>query len=503
MAGVEARRRAVEAAINRTARTFKPPSTADGRPIPLSEQLGWAEFTWEEMRERLPPEVSAHLQDVRRGTASLHPEVCEIIAASVYRWASERGAGHFRRWTRPREASPPEEHHAFLRPDRSGSLKPGLSGAQLLGDGNAQWDPRAPLFLQQAPNGATLCVPCTLPQGQGLRAPLRESTDALRAALDQDDAHPVAMLQIPFFLIDEAYASLRPDLLRLGRSLYGNAPLTRQHIERIPPRALALLHELTAELLQLGVPVKGHAATSTPSQFVLSTSPASTDQIGDHDQLIQEALQRIAPLHHLRPLTHPTPFEGYSRQKRTLRWWIRTSSGANLLASHPMLLPHVRDVARATQAQLDGSQVTLSCDADQSVSATLTAFQSALRQRLEAAGERTDLPAGISRPRATRSVRFQSTVTATSSHAAQGASADAAVLLELTQRMLLPTARAEPFFPDELLRTLEERHSTLARDLSSRAAFEQLRETFVASEEEIADERWPLPRAAEILLQGV
>ena len=505
MAGVEARRRAVEAAISRKARTFTPPSTADGRPIPLSEQFGWAAFTWEEMQERLPPEVMTHLQAVRSGKETLLTEACEIIAASVYRWASERGAGHFCRWTRPKDATPPETHQAFLRPGKNGALKPGFSGAQLLGEDTARWDPRSPLFLQQAPTGATLCVPCILPEGKGLRAPLRKSTDELRAILRRDDAHPVATLQTPFFLIDEAYASLRPDLLRLGRALYGDAPLTRQHIERIPPRALALLHELTAELIQLGVPVSGHAATNTPSQFVLTTSPTNADHAGDHDQTIQEALRRIAPLHHLRVLTHPTPFQGYSRQKRTLRWWIQSGSGSNLIASSRGLQRRVRAAAEAAHAQLDGSQIVLSCDADQSITTTLTAFQRELTQRLTSKGDGSDLLASLPRsaPRAARGVRFHATITPGSQEAAGSTSTEAAVLLELTQRMLLPTARVEPFFPAALLQTLEDRHTALAKDLGSRAAFEQLRETFVAAEEEIADERWPLPRAAEILLQGV
>lgn len=509
MAGVEARRRAVETAISREARRFAPPETADGRPISPAERFGWAEFTWEEMRERLSAEVVRHLQAVHAGDESLQPEAAEAIAAAAYRWARERGASHFQRWTAPIAAGTPERHEAFLRPTATGMVA-GFSGAQLLGDGGGAWDPRAPMFLQEAPTGATLCIPCELPPGQGLRAPLRESTDAARAVLrTRHDAEPVAALSVSFFLIDAAYASLRPDLLRLGRSLFGKAPQTLQRVDRIPPRALALLHELSDTLIQRGVPVQGHAATRLPSQFALHTIATAASRAGDHDRLIQDALARIAPRHHLRPLTHPTPFPGFARQTRTVTWWLRDAAGGNLIAQRPALRDRLAEAVITAGAELGSDdRVRLHVDADTPIAGALTRLHRAVTSTLsgEAAPADAVLSAIASQepPRSRGRVRFQASVAAPADSPPDPQQRmDAGVLLELTQRVLLPTARAEPFFPDELLRGLEERCAALTRKPESPAAFDALQETFLAAEEEIADERWPLPRATEILLQGV
>lgn len=511
MAGVGARRRAVETAISREARQFAPPQTPDGRPVPVSELFGWDEFSWEEMQERLPAEVTAHLQAVRSGTDTLLPEVTEVVAAAVYRWARERGANHCCRWTAARDGHhAPEVHEAFLRPTGQGVV-PGFSGAQLAGE-IARWDPRAPMFILEAPTGATLCIPCTLPDGQCLRAPLQRSVDALCETISaRYAARPVTAQRTTFFLIDEAYASLRPDLLRLGRALFSTAPPTRQRIDRIPPRALAFLHEVGSALLKLGVPVRGHAATPNPSQFALLTSAVDASRAGDHDQLIQETLARIAPRHHLRVLTHPTPFPGLSAQTREVSWWLQQPDGQQPIRTSEKLRRRIQQAAARAGASLtEHGKLTLSVPADTPIAEALTALQEEVTRELS--GSSTEpkdavlaaMAASASSSRRRR-VAFQASVAPEAPPAGADPLAQlaGAVMLELTQRVLLPTARAEPFFPDELLRELEDRCAALRQEPGSDAALSALQETFVAAEEEIADERWPLPRAAEILLQGV
>jgi hypothetical protein len=511
MAGIGARRRAVETAISREARQLAPPQTADGRALPASEQLGWAEFSLGELEDQLPIEVISHLRAVREGTAALLPEAAELVAAAAYRWARERGANHFCRWTSPCGDAPPEIHEAFLRPDGP-RMVPGFSGAQLSGDASARWDPRAPMFLIDAPTGATLCIPCDLPDGAGLRAPLRESCDALVAVLAaRHQARPVAALATTFLLIDEAYASLRPDLLRLGRALFGSAPKTRLRIDRIPPRALALLHEVSVALIQLGVPVRGHAATRSPAQFALLTSPEDAARAGDHDQLVQEALARIAPRHHLRHLTHPEPFPNIDRQSRQVTWWLQRPDGTNLADHSTGLRDRIRAAAESVGAQLDedSGHVLLRVDGDTPVAGALAVLQRAVHRQLSETratqSSSDDVLAAIGQqapPSSRGRVRFQAAPAAAQKPDPNQELA-ASVLLELTQRVLLPTARAEPFFPDVLRETLTARCAALAELPGSKAAFDELQQAFIGAEEQIADERWPLPRAAEILLQGV
>ncbi|MFN0120390.1 MAG: glutamine synthetase type III, partial [Blastocatellia bacterium] len=139
-----------------------------------------------------------------------------------------------------------------------------------------------------------------------------------------------------YFLIDEAFYTLRPDLIATGRTLVGAKPPKGQELEdqyfgSIKARILAFMQEAEHELFKLGVPVKTRHNEVAPSQYESAPMFELVSVATDHNQLTMEILRRVARRHNLAFLIHEKPFAGINGSGKHNNWSMATSDGENLL----------------------------------------------------------------------------------------------------------------------------------------------------------------------------
>src|SRR6185436_9364484 len=337
---------AVQAAQNRTPRVFERPQSADGRLLTSKEYFGVNTFSDEQMRARLSGDVYRNYRAVVDGSSTLDRPTADAIAKAVFEWAQERGATHFCHWFQPLTGLTAEKHDAFLEMSDARAVTK-FTGAQLIQSepdassfpsggmrttfearGYTAWDPTSPMFLVERADGSTLCVPSVFFSYYGHA--LDKKTPLLRSmeAINQEATKLLAVLgesakrvvptcgpEQEYFLIDKAYAMLRPDLVVAGRTLQGSRPPKGQTLEdhyfgTIPPRVLAFMQELETELYKLGVPAKTRHNEVAPSQFELAVVYEEANLAADHNQIVMELMKKVAERHNFMALLHEKPFAG-------------------------------------------------------------------------------------------------------------------------------------------------------------------------------------------------
>ena len=368
MAHSDARRAAVATATSRGVRSFQRPTDPSGRPLRISEVFGSRVFNAERLKQRLPPEIySRWLETFERG-ARLDRPVADAIAHAVKEWALENGASHFCHWFHPMTGSTAEKHDSFLWFDNAGRPVEKFTGSMLIQSepdassfpsggmrstfearGYTAWDPTSPMFLMDGPSGRTLVIPSAFLgyHGQALdeKAPLLRSMDTLSRAsckllglLGQPATRVTATVgpEQEYFVIDKAYAALRPDLQVAGRTLIGASAPKGQSLEdhyfgSIPTRVLALMEEVEGELYALGVWAKTRHNEVAPSQFELAPVFTEANVAADHNQLVMQTMRKVADRHNLAMLLHEKPFAGVNGSGKHVNWSMQTNTGDNLL----------------------------------------------------------------------------------------------------------------------------------------------------------------------------
>ncbi len=365
------RHEAVKTALSRDIRTFQRPTGADGRPQRISAFFGSRCFGADRMRERLPPDIFRRWQDVvEKGVRPERP-VADAIAHAVKEWAIEQGATHFCHWFHPMTGLTAEKHDSFLAFDSAGRAIEKFTGAMLIQSepdassfpsggmrstfearGYTNWDPTSPMFLMDTPNGRTLCIPSAFLgyHGQALdeKAPLLRSMDAINRSagrllslLSPTGEHPGRITvtvgpEQEYFVIDRAYAALRPDLVIAGRSVLGARAPKGQSLEdhyfgSIPQRVQSFMEEVEVELYYLGVSAKTRHNEVAPSQFELAPIFCEANLAADHNQLVMSTLRKVAARHDLIALLHEKPFAGVNGSGKHLNWSMSDNKGHNLL----------------------------------------------------------------------------------------------------------------------------------------------------------------------------
>jgi hypothetical protein len=81
-----------------------------------------------------------------------------------------------------------------------------------------------------------------------------------------------------YFVIDEALANARPDLMMCGRTLLGHGPAKGQQLEdhyfgSIPERVFAFMQDFEQESYKLGIPLRTRQAT--PKRSINKVSAAA------------------------------------------------------------------------------------------------------------------------------------------------------------------------------------------------------------------------------------
>lgn len=343
---------------------------------PVSEIFGANVFNRGIMRTLLPKSAYRALVRCLDHGERLDPALADIVANAMKDWAISRGATHFTHWFQPMTGLTAEKHDSFLQPSGEEEWILEFSGKNLIqGEPDASsfpsggirstfeargytgWDPTSPAFLIDSTNGKTLCIPtifCSF-SGHALdkKTPLLRSLEAVNKSalkllrvLGNKESQRVTCTVGPeqeYFLIDEAFCLLRPDLINAGRCLFGARPPKGQEMEdhywgSIKERVLAFMMDAESELYRLGVPVKTRHNEVAPAQFEVAPVFETSNVATDHNMLLMEVFRRTAKKHGFRCLFHEKPFTGINGSGKHNNWSMADDKGNNLL--EPGHTPH-------------------------------------------------------------------------------------------------------------------------------------------------------------------
>ena len=327
-------------------------------------------FTMGTMRDRLPTEAFAEVEDVIENGGELSKATADIVAKAMKDWAVERGATHYTHWFQPLTGITAEKHDSFItHPDADGKMIMEFSGKELIkgepdassfpsgglratfeARGYTAWDITSPAFLKEQAVGSTLCIPTAFCSytGEALdkKTPLLRSMEALdKQALrivrlfgntDAKKVTPSVGAEQEYFLVDQAKALQREDLIFTGRTLFGSPAPKGQEMDDhyfgvIRERVGAFMHDVNIELWKMGITSKTQHNEVAPAQHELAPIYESANVAVDHNQIVMETLKRVAGHHGLRCLLHEKPFEGVNGSGKHNNWSIVTDTGLNLL----------------------------------------------------------------------------------------------------------------------------------------------------------------------------
>ncbi|MCI7790556.1 MAG: glutamine synthetase III [Lachnospiraceae bacterium] len=327
-------------------------------------------FTVAKMRERLPKKVFQEVVHVMEHGGELSMATADVVAKAMKDWAVEHGATHYTHWFQPLTGITAEKHDAFVtHPDEEGRMLMYFSGKELIkGESDASsfpsgglratfeargytaWDITSPAFLKESACGVILCIPTAFCSytGEALdkKTPLLRSMEALNEQalrivrlFGNTQATKVTAsvgAEQEYFLVDKDLYLQRKDLMFAGRTLFGAPAPKGQEMEDhyfgvIRERVGAYMKDLNEELWKLGVTAKTQHNEVAPAQHELAPIYETANIAVDHNQLVMEAMKRVAVKHDMRCLLHEKPYEGVSGSGKHDNWSITTDNGVNLL----------------------------------------------------------------------------------------------------------------------------------------------------------------------------
>lgn len=345
--------------------------------VNVSEIFGKNVFNDTVMRERLPKSVYSKLKQTLEDGAELDPSIADVVAHAMKDWAIERGATHYSHWFQPLTGVTAEKHDAFISvPDSNGRTIMEFSGKELIkgepdassfpsgglrstfeARGYTTWDCTSPAFLREDTWGVTLYIPtafCSY-KGEALdkKTPLLRSMQVINEQAlrllrlfgntTSRRVTPFVGPEQEYFLIDKEKYLQRKDLIYSGRTLFGAMPPKGQEMDdhyfgTIRPRVGAFMKEVNEEMWRLGVSAKTQHNEAAPAQHELAPIYTQVNVAVDHNQMMMEALKRIAGHHGLTCLLHEKPFAGVNGSGKHNNWSLSTDDGINLL--YPGETPH-------------------------------------------------------------------------------------------------------------------------------------------------------------------
>ena len=327
-------------------------------------------FTLGKMKERLPKNVYKEVVCVMNEGGELSMDAANVVAKAMKDWAVENGATHYTHWFQPLTGITAEKHDAFVaHPDESGKMITEFSGKELIkgepdassfpsgglratfeARGYTAWDITSPAFLKESGCGTILCIPTAFCSytGEALdkKTPLLRSMEALSEQalrivrlFGNTEATKVTASVGPeqeYFLVDKDLYMKRTDLMFAGRTLFGAPAPKGQEMEDhyfgvIRERVGAYMKDLNEELWKLGVTAKTQHNEVAPAQHELAPIYETANIAVDHNQLVMEAMKRVAIRHGMRCLLHEKPYAGVNGSGKHNNWSITTDNGVNLL----------------------------------------------------------------------------------------------------------------------------------------------------------------------------
>ena len=327
-------------------------------------------FTVAKMRERLPKKVFQEVTRVMEHGGELSMAAADVVAKAMKDWAVENGATHYTHWFQPLTGITAEKHDSFItHPDSEGRMLMEFSGKELIkgepdassfpsgglratfeARGYTAWDITSPAFLKESGCGTILCIPTAFCSytGEALdkKTPLLRSMEALseqalrivRLFGNTEENKVTASVgpEQEYFLVDKDLYMQRKDLMFAGRTLFGAPAPKGQEMEDhyfgvIKERVGEYMKDLNLELWKLGVTAKTQHNEVAPAQHELAPIYETANIAVDHNQLVMEAMKRVAYKHDLRCLLHEKPYAGVNGSGKHDNWSITTDNGVNLL----------------------------------------------------------------------------------------------------------------------------------------------------------------------------
>ncbi len=362
MSGSNAREQAIFEITNRNATPVSKRKTLDKI---------WASdvFTLTKMEEALSKKAYKAMKNTMETGAPLDPQVADSVAAAMKDWAISQGADYFSHIFYPLTGFTAEKHDGFILSESNGKAITEFNGGLLIkgepdgssfpnggirqtnaARGYTAWDPTSPAYILKTRNGATLCIPSIFISWTGesmdKKVPLLRSNAAMNAAatkvLKKVGERNVAPLnsscgaEQEYFLVDENFASLRPDLLLTGRTLFGAAPAKGQEFDdhyfgTIADRVLLFMQEVEEKLYRLGIPAKTRHNEVAPGQFEIAPYFEAANVAADHQQMLMTVLKSTAKRHGFACLLHEKPFAGINGSGKHVNWSVGNSTQGNLL----------------------------------------------------------------------------------------------------------------------------------------------------------------------------
>src|SRR6195952_5535745 len=326
-------------------------------------------FTHQVARQFLSDEAYKSLMGSVKSGQKIDRAMAAQIANGIRAWAESKGVTSFTHWFQPLTGTTAEKHDSFFtikgdgtsleqfegdaliqqEPDAS-SFPSGGIRATFEARGYTAWDPSSPPFIMEIETGKTLCIPTIFVSYTGetldYKAPLLKSLEAMNKAavdvcnyFDKNVTKVIGTLgwEQEYFVIDEALANARPDLVMSGRTVFGHPPAKGQQLEdhyfgSIPERVYAFMRDYETECYKLGIPLRTRHNEVAPSQFECAPIYEEISIAVDHNTLLMDIMDRVARRHKLRALLHEKPFAGINGSGKHNNWSMSTDTGVNLLA---------------------------------------------------------------------------------------------------------------------------------------------------------------------------
>jgi glutamine synthetase len=337
---------------------------------PKLEEI-WAEdvFTLTKMKAMLPKGVYKSLKATIEEGGKLDIAVADVVATVMKEWAMNKGALYYAHVFYPMTNASAEKHDGFIIPSPDGTAISEFPGKLLVqgepdgssfpnggirstnaARGYTAWDVTSPAFVTRTNNGATLCIPTVFVSwtGEALdkKSPLLRSNAAMNKAAQRvlkalghtnvSQVNSSCGAEQEYFLVDSALASLRPDLLLAGRTLFGKKPAKAQQFDdhyfgAIPERVQMFMQDVEYALYRLGIPAKTRHNEVAPGQFEIAPYFESANVAADHQHLLMTTFRNTAKRHGFMVLFHEKPFAGVNGSGKHVNWSVGNSTQGNLL----------------------------------------------------------------------------------------------------------------------------------------------------------------------------
>ncbi len=340
-----------------------------GNLLPVSSYFGENTFSEAKMQKMVSEKTFKAFKKWQEEGEIITPNQADEIAQAMKDWAIAKGATAYTHWFHPMTGLTAEKHDSFISVTGGGNIIEKFTGNRLIqgepdassfpsggiratfeARGYTAWDPSSPAFITEVENGKTLCIPSIFISytGEALdkKLPLLRSEAAISKSVaellklfgnsDVKGAYSTCGPEQEYFLIDEQYYNLRPDLMLAGRTLLG-APspkgqqLEDQYFGSIKERMLNFMFELGEEAYKLGIPLCTRHNEVAPHQYEFAPIYERSNLAADHNQLLMDLMKKIARRHKLVCLLHEKPFAGVNGSGKHLNWSIADDKGNNLL----------------------------------------------------------------------------------------------------------------------------------------------------------------------------